>query len=110
MWGTIERVVVKDINGKTQCRTKISLLEDEDGHLINRVMDKAEMFNTLFASVFNTDNRLRRSELEDHDCENDHLPVEPELVWDLLLQLDPYKSMGPDGIQLRIPKELVDDF
>ncbi|TRZ06976.1 hypothetical protein HGM15179_020128 [Zosterops borbonicus] len=47
-------------------------------------------------------------ELEDHDCENDKLPVDPELVQYLLLQLDHYKSMGPDEIHLRILKELVD--
>lgn len=37
-------------------------------------------------------------ELENSECENDQLPMDPELLWDLLLQLDTYKSMGPDGI------------
>lgn len=69
------------------------------------------MFNACFASVFNTDDGLRRSqhpELEDCDCENDKLLVNPDSVRDLLLQLDPYKSMGCDGIKMRIHKELVD--
>ncbi|KAJ7404802.1 hypothetical protein WISP_143578 [Willisornis vidua] len=47
-------------------------------------------------------------ELEDHDCENDHLPVDHEHVQDLLLQLDPYKSMGPEGFHPRILKGLAD--
>ncbi|KAJ7410347.1 hypothetical protein WISP_109112 [Willisornis vidua] len=56
------------------------------------------------------DDRPRGSqclELEDHDCENGQLPGDLELVWDPLLQLDPYKSMGPDGIYSRIHKELL---
>ncbi|KAJ7401647.1 hypothetical protein BTVI_93808 [Pitangus sulphuratus] len=47
-------------------------------------------------------------ELEDHDCENDLLPVNSESVQDLLLQLDPYKSTGSNGINPRILKELTD--
>ncbi|KAJ7419808.1 hypothetical protein WISP_51997 [Willisornis vidua] len=42
--------------------------------------------------------------LEDHDCENEQLPVDSEHVRDLLLQLDP--SMASDGIHPRILKEL----
>lgn len=40
-------------------------------------------------------------ELEDHHCENHHIiinggfPVNPSL----LLHLDPFKSMGPDGVR-----------
>lgn len=79
--------------------------------LTNRAMDKVGIFNPYFASVSNTDDELRRSqhpELEDCDCENDKLQVNPEVVRDLLFQLDPYKSKGCDGIHLRIHKELAD--
>lgn len=41
-----------------------------------------------------------------HDSENEELLVSPELVQDLLLQLDPSKSMRPDGIHPRVLKEL----
>ncbi|KAJ7411588.1 RNA-directed DNA polymerase from mobile element jockey [Pitangus sulphuratus] len=57
------------------------------------------------------DGRSRLSqcpELEDHDCKNDQLAVDPEIVLDLLLQLDSYKSMEPHGIHPRIFKELAD--
>ncbi|KAJ7426168.1 hypothetical protein WISP_18107 [Willisornis vidua] len=47
-------------------------------------------------------------ELEDHDCKNDQLLVDPDIVQDLLLQLYPCQSMGPDGIHPRILKELAD--
>ncbi|KAJ7412702.1 hypothetical protein BTVI_45651 [Pitangus sulphuratus] len=76
----------------------------------NRDIDKAEEFEAFFASVFNMDDGPRgvsMAELEDNDCENDQLPVDPEIVQDLLLQLDSYKSMGPDGIHLSICKEDV---
>ncbi|KAJ7407998.1 hypothetical protein WISP_123610 [Willisornis vidua] len=96
----------KYINGNKQCRNIIGPLQDEVGHLTNRDREKA-----FFAPVFNADYRLSRSqcpELEDHDCENNQLPVNPETMQDLLLQLDPYKPMQPDGIHPRILKELAD--
>ncbi|KFW81931.1 hypothetical protein N305_01139, partial [Manacus vitellinus] len=34
--------------------------------------------------------------------------VNPEIVWDLLLQLDSYKAMGPAGVPPKILKELSD--
>ncbi|RMC15498.1 hypothetical protein DUI87_07690 [Hirundo rustica rustica] len=73
-----------------EIKFKISVgQQDEVGHIIKRNMNRVEVFNTFFASVFNRDDRPRRSqcpELEDHGCENDQLPVKPEMVWDLLLQ------------------------
>ncbi|KAJ7411239.1 hypothetical protein WISP_103670 [Willisornis vidua] len=76
-----------------QVATVLEVKQDEDGHLTNRNRDKAEVFIAFFALVFNTDDGTRGSqcpELEDHDCENDKLPVNPETVGDVLLQLDPY--------------------
>ncbi|KAJ7427520.1 hypothetical protein WISP_06063 [Willisornis vidua] len=60
--------------------------------------DKTEVFNAFFDSVFNMDDGPRGSqcpELEDHDFENDQLPVNSKIVH-LLLWLDPHKSMGPE--------------
>ncbi|KAF4799312.1 hypothetical protein TURU_055753 [Turdus rufiventris] len=69
----------------------------------HRDRDKAE-FNSFFAFNFSMDDEPRGSQcpdLEDHDCKNDQLPVDYETVQELLLQLYPYKSMGPDGIHPR---------
>ncbi|KAJ7417645.1 hypothetical protein BTVI_31938 [Pitangus sulphuratus] len=92
-------------------RNIISLLQDEDGHLTNGDGDKAGVFNTFFAYVFNSDDGPRGyqcPQLEDHDCENDQLTVNPEIVQDLLVQLDPYKSMRPGRTYPRILEELAD--
>ncbi|GAB0203202.1 hypothetical protein GRJ2_002785800 [Grus japonensis] len=101
----------KYVNNKRRTRENIGSLLNENGHLTNRDIDKAETFNAFFASVFNTDDGLwdpRCPELEDRDCGNDKLPADPELVRDLLLHLDASKSMGPDGIHPRVLGELAD--
>ncbi|KAJ7396227.1 hypothetical protein BTVI_147035 [Pitangus sulphuratus] len=76
-----------------------------------KVPAKSQHEKSRFQAAQAINNRPRGSqcpELEDHDCENDQRPVNPEIVRDLLLQLDPYKTMGPDGIHPRILKELSD--
>lgn len=53
--GDNKKRFLKYINGKRRCRNIISVLQDKDGHVTDRDMDKAEVFNAFFASVFNTD-------------------------------------------------------
>ena len=63
------------------------------------------MFNAFFTSVFSADDGLWDPgcpELEDHDGGKDKLPINPERMQDLLLHLDPHKSMGLDGIHHRV--------
>ncbi|KAJ7397252.1 hypothetical protein BTVI_136857 [Pitangus sulphuratus] len=110
-WATVRRDFFQIYSWQMQYRNIIGPLQDEDGHFTNRDIGKANVFNAFFAFVFNTDDRSKGSqciELEDHDCENDQLPADPVVLWDLLLQLDPYKSMGPDEIYPTILKELAD--
>lgn len=49
---------LKYLNSKRQPRNNTGPFFDEYGHLTNRDIDKAEMFNAFFASVFNTSDWL----------------------------------------------------
>ncbi|RMC09738.1 hypothetical protein DUI87_13525 [Hirundo rustica rustica] len=56
--------------------------KDENGHLTNRDMNKAEVFKAFFAFVFNPDDGPRAPqcpELEGPGFENDKLPVDSNL-------------------------------
>lgn len=46
---------MKDNKKERKIRDSIGLLLDEISHLTNGDIDKAETFNSFFASVFNTD-------------------------------------------------------
>ena len=47
----------KNINGKRRSKENVGPILVEDGHLTNRDEEKAEAFNTFFASVFNNTDR-----------------------------------------------------
>ena len=74
------------------------------GNLTNRDVDKAEVFKCILCLSLQLGEWVMEAsspELEIHDCKNYQFPADPEIVWDLLLQLGPYRSMGLNGTQLR---------
>ena len=78
---------------------------DDEGILVTKDQDKAEVLNAFFASVFNNKTcyslGTQPSVLVDRDGEqNKPFMIHDEIVLDLLRKLDAYKSMGPDGLQL----------
>lgn len=97
---------LKYARSKRRTRDNIGLLLHEDGHLTNKNTDKVKTCNVIFVSVFSTNDGpwdTWKSQLEDHDYGKEKLPANSELVWDLLLHLDAYKSVGPSWIH---PREL----
>lgn len=76
----------------------------------NRDGDNEEKFKFFYTFVLKTSDRLWApwfTELKDCDCRNKLLAIS-EFVDDLLLHLDTYKSIGLNGINPSIFKELPD--
>jgi len=85
------------------------------GNIATENEEKAKVLNAFFASVFNShtsySQRIQSPELEDRDGEQNKPPIiQDEGVNNLLCHLDTQKSMGPDGIHLRVQRKLVEEL
>ena len=100
----------KYVRSKTKIKTGISNLEKDDGTFAPTDVDKAEVLNNFFCSIFT------REDVSDipepgrpYEGETlDAFQVTKDGVIKKLIKLNPCKSPGPDSIHPRVMKETAE--
>ncbi|GAB0190197.1 mitochondrial enolase superfamily member 1 [Grus japonensis] len=89
-------------------RENVGPLWNETGNLVTQDMEKAEVLNAFFASVFTgkcLSHTAQVTEGKGRDWENAELPT----VGEYLRNLKVHSSMGPDELHPRVLRDLVDE-
>ncbi|CAM4599489.1 unnamed protein product [Lepidochelys kempii] len=96
------------VGNKKKAKECVGPLLNEGGNLVTEDVEKANVLNAFFASVFTNKVSSQTAALGITKWGRDGQPsVEIEVVRDYLEKLDVHKSMGPDELHPRVLKELA---
>ncbi|CAM4524209.1 unnamed protein product [Caretta caretta] len=96
------------VGNKKKAKESVGPLLNEGGNLVTEDVEKANVLNAFFASVFTNKVSSQTAALGIAKWGRDGQPsVEIEVVRDYLEKLDVHKSMGPDELHPRVLKELA---
>ncbi|CAM4564408.1 unnamed protein product [Caretta caretta] len=96
------------VGNKKKAKECVGPLLNEGGKLVTEDVEKANVLNAFFASVFTNKVSSQTATLGITKWGRDGQPsVEIEVVRDYLEKLDVHKSMGPDELHPRVLKELA---
>ncbi|CAM4564646.1 unnamed protein product [Lepidochelys olivacea] len=95
------------VGNKKKAKESVGPLLNEGGNLVTEDVEKANVLNAFFASVFTNKVSSQTAALGITKWGRDGQPsVEIEVVRDYLEKLDVHKSMAPDELHPRVLKEL----
>ena len=98
------------VREKTKSKIMVSDLKDSEGEMVSGDLEKADLLNTFFASVFVNEppGQLPLFDIRYHGRPVTSLKTEIQVLTKQLKNLNVSKAMGPDGCHPRILREMAD--